>query len=223
VKTLLGVLGLLTLTVASATATPCPTSGNWATFVGLGSCTSPDGLYSYSNFDFTSASAISPSTIAVNLITTSGNEGFFFDPGFSVGSGTSDDVRLFYSVTGVGVSFSGLSLDFNGIFTGTGTSLTAETYCLGSAVDLNSTACGGSQVTQVTNPPTNLQSSIVFGAVTTLSVSDHIVANGGTNGTAGISSVNNSFNNFGVPEPATAVLFGGGLLAFGLLRRRLRR
>jgi hypothetical protein len=75
-------------------------------------------------------------------------------------------------------------------------------------------------VAQVTNSPTNLQTAIVFGAVTSLSISDHIVANGGSNGTAGISSVNNTF---GVPEPATAVLLGGSLLAFGLLRRRLRR
>jgi hypothetical protein len=67
---LLAVLGFLVLTVC-ANATTCPNSGSWQTFIGLGSCTSPDGLYLYSSFDLTSpGNAISASSVGVLLITT---------------------------------------------------------------------------------------------------------------------------------------------------------
>jgi hypothetical protein len=189
VKTLLSVLGFSVLTVC-ANATTCPNSGSWQTFIWSGFMhVARRPVFVLEFRPDIAGECYQRLSVGVLLTTTPGSEGFNFNPGFLVGSNM-QDVSLFYSVQGVGVSFNSHSLNFNGSFTGTGTTLTAETYCLGSAVDLNTTACGGSQVAQVTNLPTNLQTAIVFGPATSLSMSDRIVANGGTNGTAGISSVN---------------------------------
>ena len=73
---------------------------------------------------------------------------------------------------------------------------------------------------KVTNPPKNFNDMVFFAATNTVSVSKDINVTSGTNGTASISQVINTFQQTGVPEPMSCFLLGGGLLGLGLLRKR---
>jgi len=232
-KTALAFLAALLVIVPAATAAPtaCSMTSLDNYLAASFSCTIDNLLFS--NFSYSpsanpSGIAIPASGIEVTPLTMLGDEGLKFTSGWGVktqsdGSSSFQDSAISFTVStnDHSLNLTDLSLSFNGDFTGTGTTRVNESYCPGGAV---STCAGGASVVSVTNPPLNLTSpNIVFAhPVSTLGITKDIFVASGTNGTAGISIVTNNFSNNAVPEPATCLLIGGGLLGLGLLRRSRR-
>jgi len=206
---------------AFGSATNCPTGSYTLYLVASFTCTS--GNLAFSAFGYSSSanpvgSVIPASGITVTPQTQDGNEGFQFQGGWNVGTtggvpSFQDSVVSFTVTSG---AITDLHLFFNGSFTGTGTSFVKESYCLNGPVA--GCLAGNSGMITVTNPPPVFNAVVFFAPVTSVSVSKDIHVDSGTNGTASISQVINTFSN---PEPLSFVLLGSGLLGLGLLRKRI--
>jgi len=220
------ILGCLVVAcTAFASTTTCPADGSpYTAYLGAGfTCTT--GNLTFSAFGYSSTAnpaglAIPPSGVSVTNILTTGNEGFQFAGGWNVGTQAGNissfqDSLLSFTVTGF---ITDLHLFFNGSFTGTGLSGVAETYCLNHT--LQGCPAGSSGQISVTNPPPAFNAVVFFAPVTSVSVSKDINVTSGTNGTASISQVINTFSS---PEPLSFVLLGSGLLGLGLVRKRLQK
>lgn len=214
--------GVLLSTSAFASVTTCPT-GSYTTYLGAGfTCTS--GNLTFSAFGYSSSAnpagaAIPASGLTVTPITTTGDEGFQFAGGWNVGTGAGGVASFQDSVvtfTVKGAAITDLHLFFNGSFTGTGHASVVESYCLNGV--LAGCPAGNSGMITVTNPPPAFNAVVFFAPVTSVSVSKDIHVDSGTNGTASISQVINTFSS---PEPLSFLLLGSGLLGLGLLRKRI--
>jgi hypothetical protein len=223
-KVLFLILGFMILaSTAFGSSTTCPTGSYTLYLVSSFTCTS--GNQTFSTFGYSSNAnpaglAIPASGITVTPITTDGNEGFQFASGWNVGTqagGVSSFQNSLISFTVTGY-ITDLHLFFNGSSTGTGLSGVTEQYCLNH--DLVGCPGGSNGQITVTNPPPSFNSVVFFGPVTSVSVSKGINVTSGTNGTASISQVINTFSS---PEPLSFVLLGSGLLGLGLLRKRLHK
>jgi hypothetical protein len=211
---------VLSASFAAATPSAC-TAETLNNYLAAGFSCEIDNLL-FSNFTYSdSANGTSPiPSTAVNVtpLTVSGDEGLQFTAGWSVSSLAEEDSDIDFTVSTVNHAntIDELSLEFNGHYTGTGTSSVTENYCAGGTLISCPTTVG--QIA-VTNPPTVLSdTSLDFTPVNTLQVSKDITVSAGTWGTASISEVNNTYGQ--VPEPGTLCLLGGGLVALGLVRRR---
>jgi len=197
-----------------AQAAAC-TSGTWASYLGLASCTI--GNLQFSDFSFLAGgnTGVTAAQIGVAPITTSGDEGFEFNPAFNVTGTQISDAKLDFKVTALSGTISDLSIFFNGAFSGTGSTSFSETYCTTSFTT-------GCNVFQVTNPPTDLSKTIDIAPVTALFITKDINASGGGTGQASVSDVKNQFSQH-VPEPASLAIFGTALAGLGLVGLRRRR
>jgi hypothetical protein len=211
---------VLAASIAVATPTFC-TAETLDNYLATGFSCEIDNLL-FSNFTYSdTANATSPiPSTAVNVIpiTTPGDEGLEFTAGWSVSTPAEEDSVIGFIVSTVNDAdtIDSLDLEFNGHYTGTGTSGVTENYCEGGLLTSCPTTVG--QIA-VTNPPTVLSiTSEEFTPVNTLQVSKDIVVSSGSEGTASISDLNNTYGQ--VPEPGTLGLLGGGLVALGLVRRR---
>jgi len=214
--------GLLLSTSAFASSTTCPTGAYTLYLAASFTCTSGNLTFSAFGYSATAnpAGAVIPASgITVTPQTMDANEGFQFQGGWNTGTQAASVPGFQDSVVSFTVSagrITDLHLFFNGSQTGTGSASVVETYCLNHAI----AGCpmGSSGSISVTNPPPVFNAVVFFAPVTSVSVSKEINVNSGTNGTASISQVINTFSS---PEPLSFLLLGSGLLGLGLLRKSI--
>jgi len=183
----------------------------------------------FSQFGFTSTSgggAIkpTPSSIGVTVedpAVTPGLDGpgFDFNPGFAVGPGGSQDGKISFQVTALnGTSINDLFIFFNGSVSnppGGASAVYSETYCTISFTQ-------GCNIFQVQNPPPNLSQTIwLTPGVTSLYITKDFSVSGGTNGSAGISTVVNEFSS-PVPEPREIGLLIFAMVGLVLAHRKIK-
>src|SRR5579863_5182596 len=210
------------LFTASLAAAPVTCSvGTAATYTSTvnaaGGCTE-DGLL-FSNFNYIPTSsgtavALPASGLAIAPLLNAAGNGFGFQiaGGFAAATGGVADGILQYEVSTLNNSatLDGLSLTFNGTFTGSGVANTSENYCPGGTSVPPTTCSGGLQniFVQSSQGVNKLSASATYLPVSSITVSKDIQVNGSTvaASSATISSVTNQFQTSTtgtVPEPAS--------------------
>lgn len=210
---------------AFASSTTCPSGALTLYLVPNFSCASGNLVFSEFSYIGTgdpSGMAIPASGVNVSPITVTGDEGFQFTSGWSIGTQSggmsSFQESLFqYEVTDLD-GITGVQLSFNGAATGTGGTNVTETFCLNQVTLLG---CPGNEIGQasVTNPPLQFTGSAVFSAATQIAISKDISVTSGVNGTASISLVTDQYPQ-PVTEAAPFALLGSGLVGLALVRKR---
>ena len=231
-KTLLAfaIAVLVLVPAAMASTTTCPTGGLDQYLTPGFTCTS--GNLIFSNFSYSAAAAppgikILASGINVTPQTTTGDEGFLFTASWSVlasgGIASSLDSTIFFTVSTVNQqkTIDDLFLSFNGTATNGGAASVTEQWCANNSI----ANCGSGQLNQifVVTPGVPPPVTAVFAPVSSISISKDISVSSGTGGYANITTVTNNFSQTGVPEPASCLMLGAGLLGIGLLRKRARK
>ena len=237
-------LTLLFAATLAAAPIPCPI-GTAATYTDVvnsaGGCTQ-DGLL-FSDFNYITSSsgtalALPASALVIAPLLNAGGNGFGFQivGGFAATTGGIADGVLQYAVSTLDNSptLSGLSLTFNGTFTGSGIANTSENYCPGGTTVPPTICAGGLQniFVQSSQGVSILQAGASFGPTTSVTVSKDIQVNGSSvaGSSATISMVSNQFHPPGtpfsvtpIPEPASLLLLPSGLFALLLTYRKTRR
>jgi hypothetical protein len=225
---LLLLFGCMILLTGAGFAGVCPAT-TYDNYLGSGfSCGIDD--QTYSNFQYTGTSnppgfGLPAGSIAVTPITTAGNPGFQFSGGWfaSTASGILEESSTFQYTANSTTPITDLSLSIAGAtWTGTGAVLVTETACLGAMLP----SCSGGQEITLSVFDSSVGSKVFdsasFAGVKEVDIAEGIQLQAGTNGSASLSLVTNQFS--AVPEPASLVLFGSGVLGLGaLLRRKFSR
>jgi hypothetical protein len=219
--TLLAFLVLASSAFASSTTCPLPNSP-YSGYLGGFSCVS--GNLMFNNFSY-SATPGSPSASAVIVtpITDTGDEGLLFHANWT---GNMDSL-LTFTVTALAGTITDLHLSFNGGSIGTGSFATVnETVCLDGSISTCGNPIGIPQQLMVPNVNSPVNDAIFFAGAHSIQVSKDIsvfAAPGNSDSMANISFVTNTFSQSDVPEPLSLALFGSGLVALGLMRKRAKR
>jgi len=232
-------LPLLCGVIARAAPIACPTGTvqDYTTTVNAAGGCFEDGLL-FTQFQYLSSSAgsgvaLPASSVAVAPLVNAAGTGFGFQlsGGFAAAPNSVSDAILQYQISTINTQplLSSVNLSFNGTFTGSGIANVSENYCPGGTVVPPGAGCNALSniFVQTSNGGTMLQSMAVFPGVSSLTVSKNIQVNGGTSGTATISSVTNQFQTQPIPEepipePSAFLLLGSGLVGVAMVRRRLR-
>jgi hypothetical protein len=168
------------------------------------------GGLTFNNFSYSSAPA--GSSVFLSALGTGIVNGGV-DLGFQLTTVTPPvDIMLFYSVSngGIGPSIVGVDNSQNGINTTIG-----ELVC---SVQFSSGICPSADVlANFSNPPTT---SATFAPQSQVYIEKDISL---PNGNSFISSFVNSQETSGVPEPASILLLGAGLVGIGLMSKRKPR
>jgi hypothetical protein len=210
---------------APAFASPCIV-GSLANYVALGAGGCNIGTAQFFNFvDLPlqgGAAPISDNGSFVSPVLT-GNPGFNFNVNSLALAGDLFERRIGYSLSGPG--FIGNQLALTGSNVSTDGAITViEDKCLGAAFGAGGFCSGiDAQLTGFDLGPLfgqSLTDSLTFPSKPLFGVIVDITVDGGTDGTAGLTSVSSRFTPQAVPEPATLTLLSIGLAA--ITGRRLR-
>ncbi len=231
-RKILLVVAISLMAVSVGMADPSCANGTWADyFLSTGAFFSGCHL---NNLDFTSfsfsaggAAINDPSKVGVQVITTLGNEGFKFNPGFA-GATLAEDYSVDFNVMATGGNvIDDLGIFFNGTGLGGGVANFTETVTgnnlaiVGGPGLCTPPATPNSCTIQVQNPPPtpNPWEVVFVTPVKTLHVvKDFGGSPNGAGGSFSISDVENTFSN--TPEPRLiSMLMMGLLAAFGISRK----
>lgn len=215
-----GAILLLALGIAGppAEAVPC-VEDSAAAYEELGSSGCTIGDKTFSDFDFTAIGVdLDNVNVTVKPVTDAlapGDVGFeLIIAGLGVTSGAAD-LALKYTVSAPSAIITDAHLSFTGSAVGTGLASVAEKLCPVGGTCLD-------DILEVFDSPfaTVTQDFTFFTPVQTIKVSKDIAVLAGNKGFATISIVTQTFTQ--VPEPATLVLLGAGLIGAAFMGPRLR-
>ena len=235
---------LLTVSGLRASSVSC-TAGTMANYLALSSGCMVGNLL-FSNFSLTesgNAQLPTASSIGVDVVNQNGS-GLQFNGPFATSMGQAMDVGILFTVTASTPVITGDTLSMAGFGTqGTGNVAVAESLCAGGTYSANLVcSAGNSNVASMLvfqNSSASVSSdSVTFAApVATVGAAKNIILENGAGATSAsaVSFVVNTFTSGGgsgggqggpgtVPEPASYLTLGSGLLFTGLLlRRKLRK
>jgi hypothetical protein len=193
---------------SQAAFVPLPTS--LATLLPAGTTTSA-GAIGLSNFSYAPSGTV-PVAASSIMLSATGPAGFTINAPFGASSPNSGDSTIGFTASS-GLGITSVTLTGNPAVTGAGVASITETFY---------SAPGGTVLGQILVSPTTLSATFTFASAlsSVYIVKDILYSALAANSTAQISVVTQTFTT-GVPEPASVVMMGLGLVgAIGVVRLR---
>jgi hypothetical protein len=218
--TLLAFLVLASSAFASSTTCLAPGTA-YALYMGGFSCVSGNLLFNGFDLQVNVPGSPDKNNVFVTPELTTGNEGFTFRGNWAGNMDTS----LTFTVTALVGSITDVHLTMTGGSFGTGSfANVSESICRDGMLETCVPPTGGTPGSLIVpNSMSPISDAIFFSGAHSVQVSKDISVFAGPNGGANISVVTNTYSQGDIPEPLSLALFGSGLVALGLMRKRAKR